>query len=185
MGKHRTAIEKLLSINEVARILGLKKLHVLGLIEIGEIPPPFKIGPHERWRLKDLESFISFKANLSYRLKFNPSEHTVKVERAFQPGDFPEELREVHNSLLEYTLFNKLPCVYFLINFGVIVYVGKSLGMPVRVGQHQRGNKTEVKKEFNRVLYLPVEEDRLASAEKHFIKMLKPLYNDIGVDVET
>lgn len=174
---------RLLTPKDICDVLGVAKKMLDSLIAAGEFIPPFKIGDKERWRRRDVERFFRARASMSHRLRFgfDATAHTIKAEPMFKPGDYPEELKEVHASLLEYTLFNKMPCVYFLINFGEIVYVGRSRQMPGRVYQHMRGDRDSAPKVFNRVLYLHVEDEKLDQAEAYFIKLLNPPLNRVGV----
>ena len=87
--------------------------------------------------------------------------------------NIPMELNEHSGDIYEYD--THLPtCVYFLIDKTEIVYVGKSTNLATRIQQHKNA------KEFDRVLYLPIEENRLDVIERYFIETLEPKYNQEG-----
>ena len=52
----------LLTVEEVARILCVSKRTIWRLVASGELPPPVKVGKRlRRWRLQDIEDFVSEK----------------------------------------------------------------------------------------------------------------------------
>jgi hypothetical protein len=63
-------------------------------------------------------------------------------------------------------------CVYFLIHRGEIVYVGKTVRLPSRVGYH-----IDDQKRFDRVLYFHVELSNAPRVEISLINLLTPKYN--------
>jgi hypothetical protein len=66
------------------------------------------------------------------------------------------------------------PCVYFLVRDDVVVYVGQTVNLHVRVVAHRRD------KQFDRVLYLPTRREDLIQTEADFIARLQPEYNSHG-----
>jgi hypothetical protein len=64
-----------------------------------------------------------------------------------------------------------VPCIYFLVRDDVVVYVGQSGNLHVRVNTHLRD------KQFDRVLYLPTPLEDLDRVERGFILALQPEYN--------
>jgi hypothetical protein len=62
-------------------------------------------------------------------------------------------------------------CVYFLIRDDIVVYVGQSTNVHVRVADHRPD------KQFDRVLYLPTRREDLERVEREFIGALRPEYH--------
>lgn len=62
--------------------------------------------------------------------------------------------------------------VYFLLMHRSVVYVGQSVNVAQRLGQHAKS-----KKEFNRWCFIPVEPHRLDQVERAFIDVLMPPLN--------
>lgn len=65
------------------------------------------------------------------------------------------------------------PCVYFLVDQGEVVYVGLSSALVMRILQH----RSDVRKRFDRVLFVPCPEHLLESVEGGLIKILNPRDN--------
>ena len=82
----------------------------------------------------------------------------------------PKELTEHGDDLYEYNTYLP-PCVYFLIDKSQIVYVGQSANLPARLHAHR------MEKNFDRALYMPIDNGRLAEIERFFIETLTPKYN--------
>jgi hypothetical protein len=64
-----------------------------------------------------------------------------------------------------------VPCVYFLVRDDVVVYVGQTTNLHLRVARHRRD------KQFDRVLHLPTPCEDLDRVERGFIHALQPEYN--------
>jgi len=62
--------------------------------------------------------------------------------------------------------------VYFLIENGIVVYVGQSVNVFARVGQHKSDGK-----KFDEVRYFRCDKDDLDEKEMFFIKLLQPELN--------
>lgn len=145
----------------------------------GKFLPALNIAGRERWLREDVEAFIAHQRLIRYGANgFDPIKHALDQMPTI-PVDIPEQLTEVADKLRGYD--DIPPCVYFLINFGVIVYVGQTKHLPVRLHQHRRGAKGDPPKEFNRVVYLPVDPAMLDQAEAYYIKLLEPILNKAGV----
>lgn len=82
----------------------------------------------------------------------------------------PKELAGNEN-ICEYVEINIPTCVYFLIKDNKIVYVGQSVYLPARLGEHKKH------KDYDRVLYLPVPQSDLNRVEQEFIKAIDPVLN--------
>ncbi len=54
-------MNKPLATNErnAAKMLDLKTFQFRDLVEKGHLPPPKKIGPHERWLVADIEAVLT------------------------------------------------------------------------------------------------------------------------------
>jgi hypothetical protein len=65
------------------------------------------------------------------------------------------------------------PIVYFLFRGESLVYVGKTMNVHRRIGQHLEGGF----KIFDAVRILPFKENELSEAERRLIQLLKPEYN--------
>jgi excisionase family DNA binding protein len=54
-----TAAPELLTVKELARLLGCSARHVYRMSDGGQMPPPVKLGALVRWNRKVLESWIA------------------------------------------------------------------------------------------------------------------------------
>jgi len=85
----------------------------------------------------------------------------------------------IRDNTLDITKAASATCgVYFLKCDGVIVYVGQSRAVYGRIAQHRSENR----KRFDQVLFLPCERDQLNEFEGFFINLLKPMYNGGNAD---
>jgi hypothetical protein len=135
---------------------------------------------------------VYFRAN-GRRVRISRSDKAEAIEygeamsKFLASGDKPFVLRKAKTSSIEAMLvpeslfpvaadlkvFNliRVPCVYFLVRDGVVVYVGKSVNLVKRLSKHLES------KLFDSVFYLPVTTEDLDAAEKRFITRLNPIYN--------
>lgn len=102
-----------------------------------------------------------------------PNVIEVPVVPASGMGPVPSQLSLFSKHLASYVHWRIPTCVYFLSMDGVVVYVGKSVSLSVRISAHI----SEKEKQFNGVFYLPVPESDLLRTESAFIESLKPKYN--------
>ncbi|MFZ1591972.1 MAG: GIY-YIG nuclease family protein [Chitinophagales bacterium] len=65
--------------------------------------------------------------------------------------------------------------VYFLIKNDLVVYVGQTVNLMERVGNHVKGSK-----DFNFITYIEVPKRWLLRTESHYIMQLNPHYNISG-----
>lgn len=88
----------------------------------------------------------------------------------------PLELLPISRNLLEFpAALLQIPCgIYFLIKNGVIIYVGQTAGLAKRLTMHSGGWE---KKDFDRVLYLPVPKEDLNEVELLFTRKFRPQHN--------
>lgn len=66
-----------------------------------------------------------------------------------------------------------VPCIYFLILSGRIVYIGKTKNVQTRIPEHAT-------KEYDTFRMIPCDLDRLSYCEMRLIKYFKPEYNVCG-----
>lgn len=69
------------------------------------------------------------------------------------------------------------PCVYFLILYGRIHYIGKAKNVLQRILTHRRSKRLK----FDRVFFLPVDARRMVSEEKAWIRRFNPPGNRADV----
>jgi len=65
--------------------------------------------------------------------------------------------------------------VYFLLKNDLIVYVGQTICLTARVGEHLKSIK-----DFNYISFIEVPKRRLLQVESHYIQKLNPAYNLTG-----
>lgn len=176
---------QLLAVENVAWLLGMTDRQARAVRkEDPTFPTPMMFGGAERWLPEDIAAYIDRKHKAVLVGKAGTFE-LGKLTATDSPAvDVPEELLSVKDSVLEYHGFAHPPCVYFLLHFGTVVYVGKTQQLGIRIGQHVKGNNKTAKKEFNRVLYIVVGAEQVGAAEAYYIQMFNPIYNRVGVDVE-
>lgn len=89
--------------------------------------------------------------------------------------DVPIELREIKDLYeLPTELLNRYPSgIYFLCKGQELVYIGQSSDIVSRVRIHLRENK----KEFDRVLFIAVQESMLHEVESRLINEYRPKFN--------
>jgi len=83
----------------------------------------------------------------------------------------PSRITEIGSQLVEVYQKPYPPGVYFLLNGCEVCYVGQTVNLMCRLGDHQKS------KRFSRVLFLPTVEAQLDFVERHYIDLLLPLYN--------
>lgn len=63
--------------------------------------------------------------------------------------------------------------IYFLFRHGIVVYVGQSIDVPVRISQH----KVSGGKDFDEYSFIRIPKDKLDSTERYYINFHNPTYN--------
>lgn len=66
------------------------------------------------------------------------------------------------------------PCVYFLIDAGVLIYIGQTIDLLSRIGAHYGGGAGKC---FDSAFYIPVRIEDLTETEYAFIRFFKPPQN--------
>ena len=131
--------------------------------------PCYLLNTKKGYKIKEVKDWVINQLTTKYdgmkiMSSFNVYKSTLK-----QAIMIPKELSNHNDDLYE---FNSIPsCVYFLIDAIEIVYVGQSTNLSLRIHTHQSN------KEFNKVIYMPIEEGRLNEVERFFIETLEPKYN--------
>lgn len=93
----------------------------------------------------------------------------IKKERT-KPVLHPiDRIRKKHGTV---TLPRTICGIYFLIKEGEVVYVGQTINMFLRIGEHASSEK-----DYDEVVCVPVNEDELSFYENEYIASLKPKYN--------
>jgi len=98
------------------------------------------------------------------------SQRELVRERARERRKPPEALT---SKCLEIDLETLRSGVYLLLRGDDIVYVGSSVGVAGRASQHVR----DPRKQFDRVIFLPVDEDKLLDVEGALIRYFHPEHN--------
>ena len=125
----------------------------------------YKIREIERWIVDELTDKYD---GIKIISRFNVVKANLK-----KATNIPNELTSHGDDLYEYNTFLP-PCVYFLIDNSQIVYVGQSMSLGLRIHAHRTD------KNFDKVLYMPIDEYRLLEVERFFIETLEPKYNREG-----
>ncbi len=156
---------------EVAKVVRISAERILQLSR-AQVLPHFRIDGGE-----PLFSVPILKAYVRRHL-------TVECEGAPLPLDLrpvvlkpvtesvPIALSMVQERLRECPAIDVPPCVYFLIDGETILYVGQSCNLPARLVQH-----SQIGRQWERALFLPVPELELLRVETHWIRALKPSWN--------
>ena len=174
-------IRQWLAIEDIAWLLSVRVCTVRKMIESGQMPRPLDLGGMHRWHPEEIDTFFRKQCR-----KHDVVHKALRVNHGDAPPEIPAELATIGGQRLnEYAGFRLGPCVYFLILDDRVVYVGKTTNLPARVHSHAKGSRAKrrqsvPKKEFNRVLFLPVDRDDLDEAEVYFIKELEPVLNKTG-----
>jgi hypothetical protein len=115
---------------------------------------------------------VSLSARIIDRLLRTGLARDAPREFATDPSEarpIPPDLARYEDQLVPLEVSD--PCIYFLVRDDVVVYVGQSVNLHVRVNAHPRD------KRFDRVLYLPTPLEDLDRVERGFILALQPEYN--------
>lgn len=160
----------------VCEFLGVteEELTVLRDSDVRFPQPVQPSGLGARWLSHEIEMYLEDLKAKDREMR----KHLDRVRRRVKPTGFPAVLEPVSHKVAEYAYCRRFACVYFLISGGEIVYVGQSIYLPARIATHA----SEEKKQFDRVLYMPVDQSLLNETEQHYIQLLRPVYNCQAVD---
>lgn len=120
---------------------------------------------------KDIQAWV--RANLVKRQTGRDFEFSVysDANAPAEYSDIPEELIPIASRLRSLKTSYEVPCIYFLVSFNKVVYVGQSTNLLSRLVSHRS------EKEFDRVFYFHYPKDGLSEIESSFIRFLRPKYN--------
>ncbi len=86
--------------------------------------------------------------------------------------EIPLALAAVQDRLFECPAMDIPPCLYFLVQSDMVVYVGQSRGLTARMVQHSQTGK-----QWDRAFFMPVPESELFRVEAQWIAALQPPLN--------
>lgn len=102
----------------------------------------------------------------------------VMIEATGETVGVPPELRPIARALTMFIQPRGACGIYFLVRGATVVYVGQSVNIAARVGQH-------TDKPHDRVFYLEVARPYLNRVENAFISLLRPQYNATSIKEHT
>ena len=146
----------------------IKKRELYKYEKLGYIPC-YYIGNKKGYKVNEVAKWIKDQLIAAYEGSNILTKFNVTLNTSKKPISIPHELTNHNGDLYEYSIIPS--CVYFLIDAGQIVYVGQSTNLASRLITHRNV------KEFNRILYMPIENNRLDEVERFFIETLEPKYN--------
>lgn len=85
-------------------------------------------------------------------------------------SSIPECLASIEKSLRRYD--DTSPCIYFLVKGGTVVYVGQSINLGARLGQHRMDGK-----EWDETFYYVTTKQHLRRMERRWMRLLRPVLN--------
>jgi len=167
----------LLSAEQAAASVGIPVARLLELAEAGYAPhyrvdggpPAFGAAELSRWCRANLVDRIDGR-DLPRELRLNYFWTGADVEEALLPSAIKPMFGALR--LLPGATSADQPCVYFLCLGDEVVYVGQTVQLAGRVYQHRTARK-----EFDRVVYLPVTAADIDEVERSFIVALRPRMN--------
>tara|TARA_R100001530_G_scaffold77590_1_gene54316 strand:+ start:73 stop:732 length:660 start_codon:yes stop_codon:yes gene_type:complete len=135
-------------------------------------------GVHEEVILFDPEDVINT-ANI-FKVEAEKITEVVKIQchnsKPKYSNDIPIEISMIKD--LYYvpdTVLQSGTCIYFLCNYGKVVYVGKAENIHSRLIEHSKN------KAFDSVYYIRVSANRMDKVETALIAQLQPKYNQNGM----
>lgn len=162
------------ALNDAARIIGVPAARVSEWVSAKIIPfyempgisePWFKVAELKKWAGEFSQRHGGLDSSPRIELVVRPSEPAKFF-------DVPECLRHI-SGLRQASLLDSCCGVYFLCRQGQVVYVGQSVDVLSRVGQH-RIDKT---KTFDTAFFVPCRQCDLNTLERELIDRLMPEYN--------
>jgi len=165
------------SLEEIAREAGVDAEKLGDYARSGFAPCLLGANNEPRFRKNEILNWIKdnmFREVIGRSLPARPNVF-IFTNEAPKGVPIPRELDTIEG-LAEYAHYQFPPCIYFLVRDNKVVYVGQSVSLPVRIQTHL----TTERKDFNRVLYLPVPMYQLNEAENEYIRALRPEYNMAG-----
>ena len=138
-----------------------------------DVIPCYLINGEKAYKVKEVENWARNQLIRKWdgiKIITNFHANNVKLEKAV---DVPSEILQHSGDLYEFDIYTP-PSVYFLIFRGEVVYVGQTVNLSSRI-EHHKTNK-----EFDRVLHMHIDKERLLEIERFFIEILEPKYNKEG-----
>ena len=154
----------------VARRFKMSPEELLDLAESGYVPHYRLNGSAPLFKLSEVREWV--KNNLLSSSGGKALPQVIRVFDGNEPkrGDIPESIRRVQGLRDISAIILLSPGIYFLCQGSEVVYVGQSVNVPSRLGQH-------TDKEFDRVFFLPWPQNDLNRVESAFIRLLCPPFN--------
>jgi hypothetical protein len=159
---------------EAAEAIGIEEGRLIELTKAGYIPHYLIDGTTPAYQLKEVKEWAS--DNLLAHNKGKPLPQPVNIIAPDPIADrvhMPPALSVVPGL---YQIPGILRSgIYFLCEANDVVYVGQSVNVAARVGDHQNSKK------FDQIYYLPWPPDDLDRIEGAFIRAIKPRFNGGGL----
>jgi hypothetical protein len=103
---------------------------------------------------------------------FNHSRDVKKIVPTYIKREFCKfSIKDILKNAKRYKPPLRVAYIYFLINKGVIVYVGQTTNFHLRIKQHKKN------KEFTSIFKIKCNVNYLYKVENFYIKKFKPIYN--------
>lgn len=168
---------RLLDKDAVQFVLHLNGREFAELLRSGSFPLPVDIAGAQRWTHADVWNYVRRRELARFLSRLEQGKLTDGYGDPLADNP-PSELVGLQGQLREH--LGPTACVYFLYLQGALQYVGQTRNLNGRLKSHRKGDKNTPKKEFDRVLYLPVRSEDLDAAESHYIALLDPPLNRAG-----
>lgn len=120
--------------------------------------------------LKEAQAYAVWQNDQADAAKFED-----KVGALGKPHEFADERGLLDASFIarKAMAFDRICGVYFLLKGDVIVYVGQSVSIMTRLGEHKR----DVGKDFDRVFVIECPAGNMTRMERMYIDKFKPIHN--------
>lgn len=174
-----TSLTSLKTAQEVAAQVRLSAGRILELAE-AMLLPHFRIdGGEPLFSIQSLKRYVRQYLTTTYSgaplpLNLRPVVLTPVTRNT------PIALAAVQDRLFECPAMDIPPCVYFLVEADVVVYVGQSRSLASRLIQHNQAGK-----QWERVLFIPAPESELLRIEAQWISALQPPLNRRNLSKDT
>lgn len=179
---HITANYTPINEEETAKKLGMTVSDFRDMLEEGQFPPPIQLSAKTAvWLEEDVVSYLHLKARgvtvfrRDKKLKGKPVVKNLPVYE----GDLCGRLSDLTDKIYEFP-FVVGPVgsfVYFLLKETVLVYIGCSIRVGVRIQEHLTGANGTPKKDFDRALVMPVDREQMEIVERRMISTFNPPLN--------
>jgi hypothetical protein len=168
-------LPKFLTIEDAATVSGIPVARLAHFVEARAMPfvridegPPLFYEP-------DLRAFVRALIRIVEPTGPIPEPICIYTDTFPPPTSIPKVLGEYTDRLISIPIEPPMCGVYFLMIDEVIMYVGSSVNVRARVGQHWLDGRR-----FNRTLVLPTLPENRLRIEYGFIRGLKPVWNRTG-----